>query len=57
MPRLGASRDQLAPGLRVIFHGRYAIYYAPRDEELVIVRVIHGAREITALSGQGGFSG
>jgi toxin ParE1/3/4 len=55
MPQLGAAREQLAAGLRVIFHGRYAIYYAPRENELVIVRVIHGARDAAALAEQGGF--
>jgi toxin ParE1/3/4 len=55
MPLLGAARNQLAPGLRVIFHSRYAIYYVARDEEVVIVRVIHGARDATALGEHGGF--
>jgi toxin ParE1/3/4 len=56
MPSLGPLREQLAPGLRVIFHGHYAIYYMPREDELVIVRVLHGARDIAAIAEQGGFS-
>ena len=56
MPLLGTARDQLAPGLRVTFHRRYAIYYVPREDELVIVRVIHTARDAAALAEQGGFA-
>jgi len=54
-PALGPSRDQLARGLRVMFQGNYAIYYTLQDGELVIVRVLHGARDATALAEQGGF--
>jgi toxin ParE1/3/4 len=56
MPLSGNARDQLAPDLRVTFHGRYAIYYTPRKSELVIVRVIHSARDVAALAEHGGFA-
>ena len=55
-PLSGASREHLAPGLRVTFHRSYALYYVPLADALVIVRVIHGARDITALSERGGFA-
>jgi toxin ParE1/3/4 len=55
-PLSGAPRDQLSPGLRAAFHGRYVAYYLPTMRELVIVRVLHGARDIAALADQGGFS-
>jgi len=54
-PLSGAAREQFAPGLRVVFHGAYAIYYTPRPEALVIVRVLHGARDTTALPERAGF--
>ncbi len=59
-PFSGPSREHLAPGLRVTFHGAYAIYYLPRPyltrpEALVIVRVIHGARDMAGLAERGGF--
>jgi toxin ParE1/3/4 len=38
----------------VIFHPPYAIYYLPADLELVIVRVLHGARDAAAIADQGG---
>jgi toxin ParE1/3/4 len=45
-----------APGLRVTFHGSYALYYIHTDDELVIVRVLHGARDAAALADRGAFS-
>jgi plasmid stabilization system protein ParE len=39
----------------VIFHGCYAIYYVPREDELVVVRVLHSARDVTAIAEHGGF--
>jgi toxin ParE1/3/4 len=45
-PQLGVSREQFAPGLRVVFQGAYAIYYIPQDNELIVLRVLHTAREM-----------
>jgi toxin ParE1/3/4 len=55
-PFSGAPRPHLSKGLRVLFHERYAIYYLPGEEEIVIVRVLHGARDIAAIAEEGGFS-
>jgi toxin ParE1/3/4 len=41
--------------LRVTFHGAYAIYYRPLADAVVIVRVLHGARDVGALAERGGF--
>lgn len=54
-PLSGTPRPQLAPGLRVTFHYPYAIYYTPTPEAVVIVRVLHGARDIAAIAEHGGF--
>jgi len=54
-PLSGPAREQLAPGLRVTFHNPYGIYYTPQKGAVVIVRVIHGARDIAALAERGGF--
>lgn len=51
----GARRDTLAPGLRVTFHGAYALYYVATASELVVVRVLHGARDVKALAERGAF--
>ena len=48
-PLAGAARDHLATGLRVTFHERYAIYYRTEPDAIVVVRVLHGARDVTKL--------
>jgi toxin ParE1/3/4 len=45
-----------APGLRVSFHSSYALYYSHTATELVIVRVLHGARDAAALADRGAFN-
>jgi toxin ParE1/3/4 len=55
-PRAAPARYQLAPGLRMTFHGKYPIYYRPLAEAVVIVRVPHGARDVAAIAERGGFS-
>jgi len=42
--------------LRVTFHRSYAIYYRPTARELVVIRVLHGARDAEALAERGGFT-
>lgn len=56
LPLSGASRSHLATDLRVIFHERYAIYYLPRPKEIIIVRVLHGSRDLSAVAEEGGFA-
>jgi toxin ParE1/3/4 len=55
-PKVGAPRDHVSPGLRVLIHGNYASYYRIEDRQVVIVRVFHGHRDIVALAAQGGFN-
>jgi toxin ParE1/3/4 len=55
-PLSGAAREQPAPGLRVTFHSPYAVYCKPLSDAVVIVRVIHGARDIAALAERGKFA-
>ena len=52
-PELGPRRNNLAPGLRVHFHQKYALYYRHTDREVIIVRVLHGSRDARALLGEG----
>lgn len=54
-PLAHPERPQLAPDLRVVFHGAYAIYYRPGGNAVTIMRVLHGARDLTAIADQGGF--
>jgi toxin ParE1/3/4 len=55
-PLSGVSRAHLAADLRVKFHGAYGIYYMPAARELIIVRVLHGARDAAAIAERGGFA-
>jgi toxin ParE1/3/4 len=48
-PEIGPRRDRLAKGLRVHFHRDYAMYYRFSHTEVIIVRVVHGARDVRAL--------
>ena len=54
-PLMGTAREQFGANLRVVFHTHYAIYYPPTPTELIIVRVLHGARGTRAVAEQGGF--
>jgi toxin ParE1/3/4 len=55
-PFAGPARERLAPGLRVTFHSPYAIYYTPLPDAVMIIRVLHGARDVAALEERGGFA-
>lgn len=55
MPGIGSARDYRNPrfaGLRMFpvkRYEKYLIFYQSTEEELLVVRVIHGARDIAAL--------
>ena len=51
-PLIGESCAELAPNLRNFPLGSYVIYYQPVDDGVVIVRVVHGARDVDALFGR-----
>lgn len=54
-PLSGVLRPQLAANLRVIFHGDYGIYYLPGEKAVVVVRVLHGSRDVSEIADQGEF--
>lgn len=47
--KLGASREELAPGLRAISAGNYVIYYTTDQGAVRIERVLHGAQDRDAI--------
>lgn len=49
MPEMGRRRYDLAPNLRSFAVGNYVIFYRPIPEGIQIIRVLHGARDISAL--------
>jgi toxin ParE1/3/4 len=51
MPRGAPLRPELGEGVRVATFGRYLICYSERDEQIVIERIVHGARSVRRLLG------
>ncbi|MYL85317.1 type II toxin-antitoxin system RelE/ParE family toxin [Desulfovibrio aerotolerans] len=48
-PRMGISREELAPFLRSLSVGNYIIFYKPIENGIVVVRVLQGMRDIEAV--------
>ncbi len=48
-PYIGRSRDDLRPGLRSFPVGQYVIIYRIQDENVLILHVFHGSRDIESL--------
>ena len=53
-PRMGRPRDDLKAGVRSAEVGRYVVFYRFTDDELVVLRIIHGSRDISAEFGDPG---
>jgi toxin ParE1/3/4 len=49
MPRAAPVRPELGAGVRVVVFGRYLICYAERGDDVVIERIVHGARSLRNL--------
>ena len=47
-PLMGRSRKELAPRLRSSVVSPYVVYYLPVDGGVLVVRVLHGSRDITS---------
>ena len=50
-PESFPARGDLHEGLRAARHGRYLIFFLPLDDEVRIVRVLHGARDLPGVFG------
>jgi len=48
-PETGAPRDQIAPGLRIVFAGVHGVYYRNLPDSVTIVRIIDGRRDLEAI--------
>lgn len=48
-PESFPARDDLSPGLRVARHGRYLLFFHQVADEIQIVRVMHGARDLAQI--------
>ncbi len=56
LPLSGTPRQEFADDLRVTFCEKYAIYYLARADEIVVVRILHGSRDVEAIADEGGFA-
>jgi toxin ParE1/3/4 len=43
------ARDEWRKGLRSALHGQYHVIFEIADETVVILRIVHGARDIGSL--------
>jgi toxin ParE1/3/4 len=48
-PGIGRSRQELRPELFSFPVGRHLLFYRPQPGGIVLVRVLHGARDLPAL--------
>jgi toxin ParE1/3/4 len=48
-PFIGRSRDDLRPGLRTFPVGQHVIVYRVENEDVVILHVFHGSRDIESF--------
>ncbi len=48
-PKLGRVRDELSAGLRSISVGRYILFYQIMPDGILLVRVLHSARDLGPL--------
>ena len=42
-------RPELGDGIRSCAHGNYVIFFVATTEEVTVIRVLHGARDIPAI--------
>lgn len=48
-PAIGPARDDIGPGIRTVSVGPYIVLYRQREDRVDIVRVVHGARNLSDL--------
>lgn len=48
-PELGPTRPDIAKSARSLTVGNYLILYQPTDKSVEVIRVVHGARDLTTL--------
>jgi toxin ParE1/3/4 len=49
IPGMGRSREDLRPDLLSFPVGKHVLFYRPQPGGILLVRVIHGARDLPAL--------
>ena len=54
-PRSRPLRPEFGRSTRVAFHQKYGIFYRIRRDRIEILRILHAARDLSALSREGAF--
>lgn len=49
MPQSGRRRDEFGPNVRSFPEGSYVVFYRVIGEEIEIIRVLHGSRDIDRI--------
>jgi toxin ParE1/3/4 len=49
-PETGIPRPEIYDNLRLLVEGNYLVLYLVRDGMIIILRVVHGARDLTRLN-------
>lgn len=49
-PETGIPRPEIYEKLRLLVEGDYVVLYLARDEMVIILRVVHGARDLIRLN-------
>lgn len=49
MPFMGVKRNEYFDGVRVVFYQKYNIYYLVENKTILILRILHGSRDIKSL--------
>jgi toxin ParE1/3/4 len=44
-PLAGRQRSEMGPNIRSFVTGNYVVYYRSTDEEVLILRIVHGSRD------------
>jgi toxin ParE1/3/4 len=48
-PSAGRAREELTPRLRSFVVGNYLIFYRPTENGIIVIRVLHGSRDLPEL--------
>ena len=46
-PKTGRPREAYGPGIRSFVVGSYVAFFRPTEEGILILRVLHGSRDVT----------
>ena len=48
-PKIYRERPEVASGVRLAAHGNYVVLFRLRDDEIEILHIVHGARDLKRL--------